>query len=152
MMTYKELKNSIEEDVFTFFTIPKEPYDTPAIRLKKRINDYVKYVYSDDVLIVYKSGYKMKITLIPADSFVKAITKSLDEENGGINGFTKIWYRWENNNLRIRYTALMNMIKKLNLDYFDTVLNLEKVFENEEFINSITLLEQLLDEKIEDLI
>ena len=119
---------------------------------KKRINDYVKYVYSDDVLIVYKSGYKMKITLIPADSFVKAITKSLNEENGGINGFTKIWYRWENNNLRIRYTALMNMIKKLNLDYFDTVLNLEKVFENEEFINNITLLEQLLDEKIEDLI
>ena len=48
MMTYKELKNSIEEDVFTFFTIPKEPYDTPAIRLKKRINDYVKYVYSDE--------------------------------------------------------------------------------------------------------
>ena len=43
MMTYKELKNSIEEDVFTFFTIPKEPYDTPAIRLKKRINDYLTF-------------------------------------------------------------------------------------------------------------
>lgn len=119
---------------------------------KKRINDYVKYVYSDDILIVYKSGYKMKITLIPAESFVKTITQSLKAENGGINGFTKIWYRWENNNLRIRYTALMDMIKKLNLDYFDTMLNLEKVFENEEFIDSISLLEQLIDEQIEDLI
>lgn len=119
---------------------------------KKRINDYVKYVYNDDILIVYKSGYKMKITLIPAESFVKAITQSLEDENGGIYGFTKIWYRWENNNLRIRYTALMDIIKKLGLDYFDTMLNLEKVFENEEFIDSISLLEQLIDEKIEDLI
>lgn len=42
-MTYKELKNSIEEDVFTFFTIPKKPYDQPAIRLKKRINDYLTF-------------------------------------------------------------------------------------------------------------
>lgn len=119
---------------------------------KKRINDYVKYVYNDDILIVYKSGYKMKITLIPAESFVKAITQSLEDENGGIYGFTKIWYRWENNNLRIRYTALIDIIKKLGLDYFDTMLNLEKVFENEEFIDSISLLGQLIDEKIEDLI
>ena len=43
MMTYKELKSSIEEDVFTFFTIPKKPYDQPAIRLKKRINDYLTF-------------------------------------------------------------------------------------------------------------
>lgn len=42
-MTYKELKNSIEEDVFAFFTIPKKPYDQPAIRLKKRINDYLTF-------------------------------------------------------------------------------------------------------------
>ena len=42
-MTYKELKNSIEEDVFTFFNIPKEPYNQPAIRLKKRINDYLTF-------------------------------------------------------------------------------------------------------------
>ena len=43
MMTYEELKNSIEEDVFTFFKIPKEPYNQPAIRLKKRINDYLTF-------------------------------------------------------------------------------------------------------------
>ena len=42
-MTYEELKNSIEEDVFTFFTIPKEPYNQPAIHLKKRINDYLTF-------------------------------------------------------------------------------------------------------------
>lgn len=119
---------------------------------KSRINNYVKYVYSDDLLIVYKSGYKMKVTLIPSESFVTAITKALDDENGGINSFTKIWYRWENNNLRIRYTALMDMIKKLNLKYFDTTFNLEKVFENKEFIDNIILLEKLIDQKIEDLI
>ena len=43
MMTYEELKNSIEEDVFTFFNIPKEPYNQPAIHLKKRINDYLTF-------------------------------------------------------------------------------------------------------------
>lgn len=119
---------------------------------KRRINNYIKYVYSDDILIVYKSGYKMKITLIPADTFVKAITKSLEEENGEINGFTKIWYRWENNNLRIKYTALMKMIKKLNLYYFDTILNLERVFESDEFVNKMAIIEKLIDEKIEELI
>lgn len=119
---------------------------------KSRINNYVKYVYSDDILIVYKCGYKMKITLIPAESFVTAITKALDDENGGINSFTKIWYRWENNNLRIRYTALMDMIRKLNLNYYDTILNLENVFENKEFIDNMIILEKLIDQKIEDLI
>lgn len=119
---------------------------------KKRINDYVKYVYSDDILIVYKSGYKMKITLIPSESFVKALTSSLENESNGIEEFTKIWYRWENNNLRIRYTALMNAMKKMNLNHFDTTLNLEKVFEDKKFIDNINSLEQLISEKIENLI
>ncbi|MEG1820968.1 MAG: hypothetical protein RR201_01860 [Malacoplasma sp.] len=119
---------------------------------KSRINDYIKYVYSDDILIVYKSGYKMKITLIPAETFVNAITKALDDDTNGIKSFTKIWYRWENNNLRIRYSALIDVIKSLNLNCFECTLNLEKVFENKDFINNIILLEKLLAEKIEDLI
>jgi len=119
---------------------------------KQRVHDFVKYVYSDDILIVYKSGYKMKIILIPSETFVKAITESLGEENGGIKSFTKIWYRWENNNLRIKYPPLMSMIQSLNLDYYETTLNLEKVFKNQKFINNIVLLEQLIGKKIEDLL
>ncbi len=118
---------------------------------KNRIKDYVSYVYQDDVVIVFKSGYKMRIVFIPYDTFDKAIIESLNQ-NDQIEEFTKIWYRWENNNLRIRFSSLMNMINKLNLYYDDITLNLENIFKNKEFMNNIKVLESLLDEKIEDLI
>lgn len=118
---------------------------------KKRIKDYVSYIYQDDVLIVFKSGYKMRIVFIPFDTFDKAIIETLNQENP-IEEFTKIWYRWENNNLRIRFTPLLEMINKLNLDYDDITLNLESVFKNKNFMDNISLLEKLLDKKIEDLI
>ena len=46
----------------------------------------------------------------------------------------------------------MDMIRKLNLNYYDTILNLENVFENKEFIDNMIILEKLIDQKIEDLI
>lgn len=116
---------------------------------KKRIKDYISYVYQDDMVIVFKSGYKMRIVFIPYNTFVEAIIKSLDEKNP-IESFTKIWYRWENNNLRIRFSSLMDMIKKLKLDYDDITLNLENIIKNEEFMNNIKFLEDLLNKKIED--
>ena len=119
--------------------------------LKKRIKDYVSYIYQDDVLIVFKSGYKMRIVFIPFDTFDKAIIETLNQEKP-IEEFTKIWYRWENNNLRIRFTPLLEMINRLNLDYDDITLNLESVFKNKNFMYNISLLEDLLDKKIEDLI
>ena len=93
----------------------------------------------------------MRIVFIPYDTFDKAIIESLNQ-NDPIEEFTKIWYRWENNNLRIRFSSLMNMINKLNLYYDDITLNLENIFKNKEFMNNIKVLESLLDEKIEDLI
>ena len=120
-------------------------------KFKSRIKDYVSYVYQDDIIIVFKSGYKMRIVFIPYDTFDKAIIETLNQNNP-IEEFTKIWYRWENNNLRIRFSSLMNMINKLNLDYDDITLNFESIMKNKNFMINIKSLETLLDEKIEELV
>lgn len=118
---------------------------------KRRINDFVSYVYEDDILIVFKSGYKMDITLIPSETFVKAINCALNVPYE-ISDFTKIWSRWENNNLRINYLPLMKVITEQNLKYHKFVLDLENVYKEEQFIKNIKIIYDLIDEKIEDLL
>ena len=118
---------------------------------KKRINDFITYVYEDDILIIFKSGYKMDITLIPSETFVQAINKVLNPPYE-ITDFTKIWSRWENNNLRINYLPLMKVIKEQKLKYYKYVLDLENVYKEKEFINNIEIIYNLIDEKIEDLL
>jgi len=118
---------------------------------KKRINDFVPYVYEDDILIIYKSGYKMDITLIPSETFTKAISLSLNEPYK-INDFTKIWSRWESNNLRINYLPLMKVINEQHLKYYKYMLDLDKVYKEKEFIDNINTIYDLINEKIEDLI
>ena len=118
---------------------------------KKRINDFVTYVYEDDLLIVFKSGYKMDITLIPSETFVTAINKSLNPPYQ-ITDFTKIWSRWENNNLRINYLPLMKVIEEQKLEYYKYVLDLDNVYKEKEFIKNIEIIYSLIDKKIEDLL
>lgn len=118
---------------------------------KKRINDFITYVYEDDILIVFKSGYKMDITLIPSETFVKAVNKSLNPPYQIID-FTRIWSRWENNNLRINYMPLMKVIEEQKLDYHKYVLDLENVYKEKDFIKNIEIIYSLIDEKIEDLL
>lgn len=119
--------------------------------LKKRIKDFVTYVYEDDILIIYKSGYKMDITLIPSETFVEAINKALNPPYQ-INNFTKIWSRWENNNLRINYLPLMKLINEQKLNYYKFILDLENVYKEKYFINNIKIIYDLIEEKIEDLL
>lgn len=118
---------------------------------KKRINNFVNYVYEDDILIIYKSGYKMDITLIPSETFVNAINIALSEKYE-ITDFTKIWSRWENNNLRINYLPLMKVITEQNLKYYKFMLDLENVYKEKQFIDNIKIIYNLIDEKIEDLL
>ena len=118
---------------------------------KKRINNFVNYVYEDDILIIYKSGYKMDITLIPSETFVNAINIALSDKYE-ITDFTKIWSRWENNNLRINYLPLMKVITEQNLKYYKFMLDLENVYKEKQFIDNIKIIYNLIDEKIEDLL
>lgn len=118
---------------------------------KKRIRDYLDYVYEDDLLLVFKSWYKMKIQLIPREVFLLAISKSL-EWNQWIYNFSRIWYRWENNNLRIKYSPLMKMIESLWLPYFSIILNLDKALNDDDFIDKIDEILESIDEKVDELL
>ena len=93
----------------------------------------------------------MDITLIPGKTFIKAIMCSLNKPYQ-INDFTKIWSRWENNNLRINYTPLIKIMNEQKLDYYTFRLDLDKVYKDEKFIKNIEIIYELIDSKIEDLL
>ncbi len=118
---------------------------------KKRINDFITYVYEDDILIIFKSGYKMDITLIPSETFIEAINQSLNPPYE-ITDFTKIWSRWENNNLRINYLPLIKIIEEQKLVYYKYILDLDNVYKEKDFIKNMEVIYNLINEKIEELL
>lgn len=79
-----------------------------------RLNIFMNYVYDDDLYIVLKSNYNIKWILISSKSFVQCIlnTYKCDEKN-----FEKIWYRWENNNLRMDWINIVNKLEEYALEY-----------------------------------
>jgi len=118
---------------------------------KKRITLFMDYVYSDDILVVFKCGYKMRIILIPAKSFRDAIVTTLDEPNG-IQEFTSIWYRWENNNLRIKWKPLHSRLISKGLPMSDFILDFHTIFDNKEFMKSINAIKNSVDEGLDEVI
>lgn len=88
-----------------------------------RLRLFMNYVYDEDLYIVLKSHYQIKWILIPAQTFIEAIinTYTQDEQE-----FEKIWYRWENNNLRMNWNPLIDKINKYGLPYKELVFNLGK--------------------------
>lgn len=131
--------------------ITKIKSDGNLEEFRRRIKDYITYVYDDDILIVLKSGYRMKLILIPKETFIKAIVTSLDNKHG-IKTFTSIWYRWENNNLRIKWCPLMELIEEMEYEYLDIELDFQKIFENKVFMNKVNNLLNIIDKKIEEII
>lgn len=79
-----------------------------------RLGIFMNYVYDDDLYIVLKSHYKITWYLIPAKSFIDCIvmTYKYDEPN-----FERIWYRWENNNLRMDWKPIIEKMDKYHLKY-----------------------------------
>ena len=117
---------------------------------KHRIKDYMKYVYKEDILIVYKSGYRMTFYLIPNSSFLKAIEKSLNS-NKPIDDFTKIWYRWENNNLRLSIPNMFNAMQEYKLKFFSKQLDFSSIYHNSDFMNMYENLKSSIKTEIEEL-
>lgn len=89
---------------------------------QKRLSVFLNYVYDEDVYIVLKSHYKIIWYLIPSSSFKDCIIKTYkkDEPN-----FQKIWYRWENNNLRLNWKNLLQKMDEFKLEYQKIEMNLQ---------------------------
>ncbi|MGL5367987.1 MAG: hypothetical protein ACRDAG_06735 [Cetobacterium somerae] len=106
-----------------------------------RLEKFLKYVYSgSDFLIVFKSGYKMELVFIKEEDFIDELIAIARED---YDTFFSVFYRWENNNLRIHYSTLFerledkNKIKKITLKFDKSVKNYElkiKINKIKEFI------------------
>jgi hypothetical protein len=92
-----------------------------------RLKDFMSFVYKDDLYIVFKEHYRMTFYLIPNSSFINAFVLKYDKEE---SSFERLWERWENNNLRIRFEELENAMRKFDLMYYKIQMNLSKVEEN----------------------
>lgn len=91
----------------------------------ERLHTFFKYVYTDDLLILIKSNYRIVFYLIPNNSFVESICKLYEYDEGN---FEKVWYRWENNNLRFQLNNFIENIKRFSLPIYEINIDLS-VFE-----------------------
>ncbi len=112
---------------------------------EKRLALFLKFVYDEDMYIVLKSNYKMTWYLIPSESFQKCILESYkkDEEH-----FESIWYRWENNNLRIHWKPIIEKLKLYKLDYKYIEFSLGKSVHSEKMNSFRNELNQEIENKI----
>lgn len=73
---------------------------------KERLKIFLEYLYNeDDFLIAFKSDNKMQIFFFKGKKLVKLLLELLDKD---LKKFSEIFYRWENNNLRIQVNKLLN--------------------------------------------
>ena len=80
-----------------------------------RLTLFLNYVYEEDMYIVLKSHFRIDFILIPNSSFVNSLiyTYKYCESD-----FEKIFYRWENNNLRLVWPNMIKAMDKFDLPYF----------------------------------
>lgn len=115
------LKNNRKEDFF------------------KRLKIFLEYVYEEDIVIVLKSHYRIDFILIPNSSFINTILNIYKSHE---NCFEKVFYRWENNNLRINWKILLDFMTRMKFPYYRTDINLKnftdnkKLFEIKKIINA----------------
>lgn len=95
-----------------------------------KLKNFLTYVYEDDVYIVLKSNYRIDFILIPNQTFINSLLQLYKEQE---NNFERVFYRWENNNLRLNWVNLLNYIEEFKLKYFRININLNNINKNQEF-------------------
>lgn len=102
--------------------------------LLERLKLFFSYVYEEDLLILIKSDYQIKLHFIPNKTFVDVICLLYEKDEAN---FQDVWGRWENNNLRFGLTSLLKYIGKYKLIYKEIVLNLD-VFKKNKSLNTFS--------------
>lgn len=114
-----------------------------------RLSLFMKYVYSDDVFIVMKSHYQIKFILIPAESFNQSIIELYDKKE---DEFENVWYRWENNNLRFRWTQMLDYMKEFKLPFTEIVIDLSKAKTNKKVNDFLNKISKSISESLKELV
>jgi hypothetical protein len=113
----------LRKNVFDFITNKQVFY--------QRLKIFLNYVYQDDILIVFKSHYKLISYLIPNSSFIGCLLNTYQHDE---KHFQDLWYRWENNNLRLKLPTLLNNMTSYKLPFYEVTLNVNHFPDNEELI------------------
>ena len=115
----------------------------------ERLNVFLNYVYADDLLILIKSNYRVVFYLIPSSSFVGSICKlyEFDEQH-----FEKVWYRWENNNLRFPLNNFIKNIKDFHLPIYEINIDLSTFEKNEAVLNFNNKIDEFIKENIKNIL
>ena len=130
----------------------RENIFNPILNNKKKkefynkLKDFLTYVYEDDIYIVLKSHYRIDFILIPNKSFIDAILKLYKEQE---HNFEKVFYRWENNNLRLNWKVLLDYIEEFKLEFFRINIDLSKINSNSEFNTMKNLIEKDIHDYLE---
>lgn len=111
-----------------------------------KLSDLFTYVYGDDdIYIILKSHYNIIFFFIPANSFVESILLKYKKEE---ESFEKIWYRWENNNLRFNWVNLINFMDKENITYYKNNISLAKAVHNKKYNKFLDLMKKSINSNL----
>lgn len=80
----------------------------------ERLEVFLKYVYTEDIYLVIKSGFVIEFILISNETFIRTLVTLATNE---IEEFTSVFYRWENNNLRLNWPKLLTFAEKYNYEF-----------------------------------
>ncbi len=89
----------------------------------QRLKLFMDYVYQEDLYLVLKSDYNITFYLIPNASFRETI---LDLYQKNEKSFESVWYRWENNNLRMDWVKLIDFMKQYEHPFYKIDILLTK--------------------------
>lgn len=86
-----------------------------------RVELFFSYLYTDDFLILLKENFRIRVILFTSKDFRTALKKAWDKN---LDEFLSIFYRWENNNLRIMWIKLLPYLENSK----EVILPLHKVY------------------------
>lgn len=117
--------------------------------LLSRLKLFLNFVYEEDLVIVIKSDYRTDFYFVPNKTFVDVLCTLYEKDE---NSFEDVWYRWENNNLRIRLSQLFYYIEKYKLPYKKLELNLASFIKQEDIKAFNVKLNKCVEAELEKLI
>jgi len=101
-------------------------------KFTKRFSNLIKFVFSDDLIILIKDKTKIDLYLIKGEDFVNLLIKSSKTPEK----LTSIVNRWEGNSIRMNREPIMKIGKKIHIDFDfldDHIIN--KLLKTEEKIS-----------------